>query len=311
MLLEMFINELSLTPAAADVLTGQERLRQLIITMRDAVAMGVKRVLHLPEDFFYKHFAPDYNWYNWLSDNRVDIELRRYFRSLTTKSPFFLDEPNEEALWGDIDCFWQNKKTLGLKAAYVADGLAFSVLSQSEWDNYLIECDIHEIIDDDVSCRIESIHHASRNAHLGSQLDWIQNRIQKSVADGRALWLNIGGFFPSLRFCSVVEDQMGLLPNAAIASISGGLFHLNVYCMGWQSGGFDPSGIGCNVSPESESTLQKYGEERTFLCPDGVQRTFSWHAKVGKWRIYFDPTPGPERMLVGYVGKHLRTVEYN
>jgi len=103
---------------------------------------------------------------------------------------------------------------------------------------------------------------------------------------------------------------MAGLPPSALPRIVSGLFSLNAFCAAWQNGGFAPEAIPCPVSPESEATLQKYPEERTFLCPDGTSRLFNWHAKVSSWRIYFDPGLGLGRLLVGYVGKHLRTVKF-
>lgn len=85
MLLEMFVNELSLSPAAVDVATGQDRARQFCKTMMAATARGVRRILRLPEDFFAKPIAPGYDWYVWSCDNRVEREVRQYFRSLATK----------------------------------------------------------------------------------------------------------------------------------------------------------------------------------------------------------------------------------
>ena len=303
----MFVNELSLVPPAALVPAGQERARQFVFAVRAATARGVQRILRAPEDFLATPLAPSYNWYQWLQDSRVDREIRQYFRSLATKAPFLHDEPSTEAIWAGIDCFWQARLALGLKAAYVADGLALSISSGPEWDCSLVICEIQEILDEEVSCRLESIHHAVSVIHVEQQTDWIRHRIQSSVADGRELWLNFADFFPCLMCCSDVETHIASLPSASLASITRGLFQLNNFCVGWQSGRFDPNRLECSVSPESGSTLALFADERTFLCPDGQKRVFSWHVKVGHWRIYFDPTPGPGRVFVGYVGKHLRT----
>lgn len=50
-----------------------------------------------------------------------------------------------------------------------------------------------------------------------------------------------------------------------------------------------------------------YGHARTFLCPDGERRVFSWHSKINyeKWRVHFIDFPATRRVLIGYVGKHL------
>ena len=311
MLLEMFVNELSLTPSAVDVPTGQNRARQFVFTMREATARGVQRTLRVPENFFAISIGPNYYWQNWVKDNRVELEVRQFFLSIATKFPFLVDEPDIEAVWRDIDCFWQNQFALGLKAAYLADGLALSMASRQEWDSHLIECDIHEILSEDVDCRSEVIHHASSTHHIDPQVTWIEQRIQASVTNGMELWRRLGDFFPLLTFCSVVEEQLAGLSVKALPSIVRGLFKLNAFCVAWQNGGFNPDEIQCVVSPESAPTLQRYSVERTFMCPDGQQRVFNWHTKVGSWRIYFDPAPGPGRLFVGYVGRHLQTVRFH
>ncbi|MFH1113330.1 MAG: hypothetical protein V1792_05365 [Pseudomonadota bacterium] len=279
--------------------------------MREATAHGVRRTLRIPEDFQARPIASNYYWKNWIRDDRVERELRRFFLSLATKEPFLRDQPDIEAVWSEIDCLWHGQFALGLKAAYVSDGLALSMTSEEEWNNFLIECDIHEVVGEDVECRREVVHHASTTSHVEPQLSWIEERIRIAVRDGKELWHLRGDFFPALDWCSSVEDLMAQLPVAALPRIVGGLFSLNSFCATWQSGRFASQEIQCVVSPESEATLKKYCGERTFMCPDGTHRLFSWHAKVGSWRIYFDPASGPGRLLVGYVGKHLRTVKFS
>lgn len=306
----MFFNELSLVPAA-DIPAGQQRVARFVATIRAATTRGVQRALHLPENFFGVPIAPGYYWKNWLNDNHIDLEVRRFFRSLATKVPFLRNMPDAEAYWRDIDCLWQNQLSLGLKAAYVADGLAVSIFCQPEWDTSWLECEIRELVDGDIDNQLEMIHHAASVDDLDPHMSWIQNGIRNAVGTGRDLWLRINDFFPLLTICEEVERQMADLPTDALPSIARGLFHLNAYCIGWQLGGFDPGQIQCIISPDSRTTLDRYGAERTFLCPDGERRVFTWHAKLGFWRIYFDPAPGPGRLVIGYVGQHLRTVRFN
>jgi hypothetical protein len=66
-----------------------------------------------------------------------------------------------------------------------------------------------------------------------------------------------------------------------------------------------------DISNESEATMDKYGEERTFTCSDGQPRRFSLHAKLGDVRIYLMPRKDEKRMYVGYIGKHLKTKKFN
>jgi hypothetical protein len=310
MLLEMFLNELSLV-TARDVAAGQVWAERFVQTARAAAARGVQRTIHVPADFRAKPVAPGYYWQDWSSDDRVDRELRRYFRSLTTKTPFLRNEPVAESAFSEIDCYVQSQLALGVKAAYVADGLAVSLPTDVAWESASLPCEIHEIGGDDITSRSANIHHASTPEHVDAQTAWIHARLQATVHDGEELWSRAGDLFPRLVFCSVVEEQMVRLPALSLPSVVRGLFQLNAFCLSWESGSFDPDAVEGTVSTESSATLQQHGGERTFLCPDGHYRLFGWHAKVGRWRIHFDPCLGRGQLLIGYVGKHLQTAKFH
>ena len=112
MLLEMFLNELSLVPAR-DVATAQVWAERFVRTMVSATSRGVQRAIYVPEDYSGKPLATAYYWHDWLADRRVDVELRRYYRSLTTKSPFLRDQPVLESVFADIDCFIESDGSVG------------------------------------------------------------------------------------------------------------------------------------------------------------------------------------------------------
>jgi hypothetical protein len=232
---EMFVNELSLVPAP-DVVTAQARAQEFIRTIVAAVGRGLPRNLRIPEDFYAHQLAPAYDWRDFLNDKRVELEFRRYFRSLTTRVPFFRDVPEMDAAYLQMDCYWSSQKALGLKAAYVADGIALSMATHQGWDRASIDCEIQEIIDEDVSFRNEAVRHASTTQHVESHTDWIHSRMQTVVVTGRQLWEHVGDFFPMLDWCPVVEDQMEQLPAVSLASIVRGLFRLNVFCLLWRQG---------------------------------------------------------------------------
>jgi hypothetical protein len=134
------------------------------------------------------------------------------------------------------------------------------------------------------------------------------------VVNGLELWNRKDELFPSLIFCEAVSEQLQSLgaENPILQLIKNRLSELEDYCKGWTDEAFEPKSLR-NVSPESQVTLQnsKYSKERTFLCPDGKERVFSWHAKLSfGWRIYFFPNE-QRKMIVGYVGCHLRTAKYS
>ncbi|MEO8340875.1 MAG: hypothetical protein ABI604_14375 [Nitrospirota bacterium] len=212
-----------------------------ILTMKAATSRGVQGVLRLPDSFFSLPIAPNYNWHNYLNDVEIELEARRYFKALATKVSFISDVPYLHELLPAMDCFWNDLPSLGLKAAYIADGLALSFRSSNEWDAHALECRIHEIEEEgEILSRHIIVHHASSSTHLDAHEKWIQLRNQQEVEGGRDLWQLRETFFPSLVWCAAVEHQMGEIPTNSLTSIIRGLTQLNAYCVTWQSGPFNP-----------------------------------------------------------------------
>lgn len=77
----------------------------------------------------------------------------------------------------------------------------------------------------------------------------------------------------------------------------------------WRKGGFDYHQLH-PASGEGKATMDRYGDERNFLCPDGQKRTFEWHLKglPNAWRIHIWADSHSRKILIGYVGRHLPTI---
>ena len=310
--LELVFNELSCEHPAPDRDTARMWAESVVLTMREVMQRGAKRVVRSTLDLQQVELGPDYRWWDWRKDPAVPRELQQYFRSIATKYPALLDEAVIEQDMYGCDYFLDGQRAAGLGIACRMDSLALSMPSSRIWQTSLLLLEVHELREDEIERRAEDVRHASRPEHVrDAHSDWIKRRLESLVEDGDELWERSREFFPSLVFCSAVAEQMNGLPKAALPSVIRGLFRLDDYAREWMSGGFDPKEVRCSLSPESPSTMSQFAAERTFLCPDGRRLAFSWHAKVGSWRVYFDSNVGPRRLLVGYVGRHLRTAKYS
>lgn len=314
--LEMVLNELSLRTPAADIPTAQKLMSELIGTVRQATTSGVKRVLRTSDEINTIELAPGYPVARWRNDSTVNREERSFFRTLTSKAPFWTDVAEEIKGNFDLSQVWhQGEEARGLGFAVVIDALAVSLISEACWDCSRLEVELRRLDENEdlIDERLEIIH-ASRSNHVQEHSDWINNRIRSRVVNGLELWNRKDELFPNLIFCEVVSEQLQSLgaENPILQLVKNRLSELEDYCKGWTDEVFEPK-ILRNVSPESQVTLQnpKYSKERTFVCPDGKERVFSWHAKLSfGWRIYFFPNE-QRKMIVGYVGCHLRTVRYS
>jgi hypothetical protein len=313
--LEMVLNELSLQVPAADIPTARRLMSELIRTVRQATTSGVKRVLRTQNDINTIELAPAYPLARWRNDNEVNREERSFFRTLTAKAPFWTDVAEEIKNEIDLSEFiHQGEQAIGLGFALVSDTLPISLLSDSCWDCSRLQIEFKYIDENgDIAKKNLEIIHASRYNHIQEHTTWIQERIRKCVNDGLEIWSRREELFPNLEFCDGVGKQLQniLAGQLELQPVVSTLFVLQNCCKSWKTGLFSLENYAIEESGESEATLNKYGKERIFRCPDGEERMFARHIKLRfcNWRIHFLAVK-PGKVIIGYVGRHLPTVKY-
>lgn len=311
----MVLNELSLRSPAYDIPTARQWMSELIQTLREATKSGVQRVLRTSDEINLLILAPDYSIVRWRNDPEVDLEERRFFKTLTQKYPVWTDvAENIKDSFDLSDVFHEDERAKGLGFAFLIDGLAVSFQSESKWNSHHLELKIQRLDEEgELIDEIEEIKHASRVNHLFEHTEWIKQRIETNIKNGLDIWNRREELFPNLSFCECVEEQLQSLndKHPMLQLVKSRLLKLENYCKNWSDGTFESNSLG-KTSQESQITLQnpKYQNERTFLCPDGQDRLFSWHMKLSRWRIYFFPQSPRQKIIIGYIGLHLRTVKY-
>lgn len=265
--LEMVFNELSIDSPAATILEARQWMEGLIETVVSATAAGVNRVFRTHIDMNYTILAPGYPLAKWRNDNTVDIEARRYFRSLISQYPPLEDLPG---IGNDMlarDFFFDKRRSYGLGIAYLLESLAVSLPSEDIWDVHQIDIKTQWLEENGelISKKVQ-IPHASHSAHIGRLSGWISRRLTTGIEDGNDLWNRKEKLFPHLTFCEHVVKQIFPLHhgNPLFRQIVKRLFELQTYCSNWHHGAFLPDQLSFKVTVESEATLQKYGRERTF-----------------------------------------------
>lgn len=314
--LEMVMNELSVRHSAPSITTAKEWMKEFISTITSATGQGVSRVLRTDEYFQNTSLASGYSIMQWWNDGSVDQDERRFFKSLITKTPHLigLDHLQHEAL--ALEYLYQDKNqpttALGLGYAHLLDSLAISFPSAKRWNCSELQLEQRLLSDDGIIAEAITVKHCSRPSHLNIHQNWISNRLQESVSDGEDLWSRRNSLFPSLQFCANTSENIRSIysNDPTLHQLTKRLFELELFCKNWTARGFDPGTIPCKVSPESDATLRQFGQERTVLCPDGEYRLFSWHLRLTPkaWRIHFRADATTRTMIIGYIGRHLSTV---
>ncbi len=311
----MVLNELSLETPVADISTARKLMSELIQTLRQAKSLGVKPILRTHSNINNIELVCDYPIASWRNDKIVDLEERRFFRSLILKAPFC-----EDALQQIKDKFdlsevrHQGKLADGLRFALITNYIAVSLFSDIQWDTNFLELQVTELDENEqLTDYSEKIVHASRSSHVKQHTDWIKNRIENKLfdrqVDGEALWERREEFFPHLIFCEQVEQQLQNLytGNPILQQVKKRLLELEKYCQTWQTGIFNPNLLPSKTTPESDSRIQEFRQQLTIKCPDNKERLFSWHLRMtpGAWRVDFSEDLGPGKIIIGYIGLKL------
>lgn len=317
--MEIILNELSICTLAEDVRIAQERMLHLIQTIKTCVEYGLERVVRAKSDVHMFDLAVGYNIAKWRNDGSVDIEARRYFRSITVKAPLIDSESAAEVQKSAAiaEFRFDGNEAQGLGLAFLLGSLAVSIQSETRWDASMLGLQVYELNDEngEILERAIDVRHASGPDHVRTHENWILERKQSALTDGSDLWARRVELFPHLIFCPQVERQLRSLhaQESIFHSVVAALFDLESYFRLWTTGPFRRDRLGRLASPESERTLAQYRIMRTFLCPDGISRLFSWHLKLtpSAWRLYFLPKDDDRNCLIGYIGPHLLTARYD
>lgn len=128
----------------------------------------------------------------------------------------------------------------------------------------------------------------------------------------RNLWSRRVLLFPNLILCGEVEEQISKIGDSSFLNqIIERLKSLDEATGIWknETGDFSYKSVNrdfpLRISPESNKTMSKFGNERLFSLPNGKREYFILHIKTGELRFHFYADNIGRNIYVGYIGPHL------
>jgi len=327
--LSLIFNELSRHPMP-DRESARQLMYQFAYTVKEASEKGI-RSFRTDAGFSQIMLADGYPIEAWFNDREVDEFSRNFILSLTSTftpfiTPFVADLPDDDEVVvrsNRIIGMYDNQSAIGLTYTYLLDGLGISFLTGHLWDTHEINITMLEELpdEDDVKEFNPTVPHISDKKHLIYHHTWILKRIGDGVGNGSVLLTKLGMFYPHLAFSNDAKKQIKTLKGAMLRLVVNRLRDLENYCKTWDdAGGFDGTKIP-NSSYESPETMAQFGRDREFKFYDGETRLCSYHLKgkvenqllrIHIWAdvdgVYGVAEDGKRKILVGYIGDHLPTV---
>ena len=314
--MDLILNELSLSNVP-NIHKACELMENFIMVCKKAVSFGAERNIRTKESFTSHLLFSEYPISKWLNNPNIDIELRRYFKTLTTRTPY-IDSIEEKEIYDKYLCYeflLEDKESIGLGIAYLLESLAISFDCDPKWDNHLIDIKMRFLDDDDSIVEEDiTIKHACKPNHILHHNLWFASLKKNSVNDIEDMWTRKERLFPNLIFFNSSKDYITNVnhKDPLFKQIIKRLFELEDYFSNWNDGHFNPDIIKCKVTPESHETLTKFEKEHSFQDAQGVYYIFSWHARLtpGSWRIFFSPDEVLRKGKIGHIGPKLSNVSY-
>lgn len=196
-----------------------------------------------------------------------------------------------------------------------------SFFTENLWENFLINCEVEQLDHDANILKSGSTLLNIGNINDINETTWIYKYLQNESLE------TFKNEVSDLNHIIISEDAMNAIRGyGANISLLGALLNnlkiLNGYCENsWKFGEIRLSHIKqlgvTTIKPESDQTLSKFGAERKFIDSNGKRSKdpFSIHFNLpDDKRCYikgFIDENNNKKILIAYVGKHLRTVNFS
>lgn len=238
----------------------------------------------------------------WLSE--ADIEYKRLFLSFWQKRVCYNPEEDYELTLGE-------EQLIGGMEAFLNDSFVISLCLNDCWKRNSIEAEFFSLLDLSSECVVINNVYHKEQLYSNPILDILKKLKDIKLYSYEDLWKRRYELFPHLRFCPSVEKNLGKLETAYLHQVLKKLTELENYCVAHHKEKFAPELLS-KTTLESDSTLEKYREEHTFLDEENSEYLAKWHMRFTgiPGRIFFVPEYKEDLMLVCYIGKKLRNVTY-
>ena len=310
---EMIFNDASVLNSNSPLADVAPMLADVAIGMASLVQSNcVSRALRLRRYLFEIACATDGSLFD-------AIELLRQVRTrdehlflvrLAQKAPLLADLPDavvsqvQGAEAANVDQGAGESLVLCVKMR----GVAISLPLKEEWDRDQCNVSFNELVESgEIRESTNEIDNLARSNHATPILERQRQREIEQL-EPITFWENRNQLFPRLQFGPEVERQIAEVNRAVFSAVVNRIDEIHMSAKDWDSIGGAAPPWRCNVTPESEPTMnnRRLREARRFRSSLGSAELFEWHARYGDaGRIHLRFDPRNRSVEIGYIGGHL------
>lgn len=196
-----------------------------------------------------------------------------------------------------------------------------SLFTENEWESFLVNCEVQELDENaNIILKNTTLFNVGNIGNIDENT-WIYQYLQKESLETFLIEVSY------LEHIIISDDALSAITGygtniALLGALLNDLKILNKYCKEyWKFGEIRLPHIKqlgvTTIKPESEQTLNKFGDERKFIDYDGKRSKdpYSVHFNLPEEkRCYlkgFVDENDSKKIYIAYVGKHLRTVKFS
>jgi len=249
------------------------------------------------------------NLYELIGNSELSPENKTILFSIIQNTPFIeeMEVSDFQVKYNDIDAY-------GLTYAHLNDIPSISI-PQHPWLDFIITAQ-KEYLNSSADLMCDAVHIKHIGDLNNSHDSWLSELLPTVYYTNSNEFLD----FCDIRFSRIqISDEsiksIEALPLDKIIKMERSFKILNDYCENyWKFGSLRSSAIcelGLHLRPESDTTMQMYGEQRNFKNENGITEQCTLHFDVSEGeRSYIKGLTQEKKIFIAYVGPHLSTKKF-
>lgn len=310
------LNDISVNNTVDSKYDAKTLIDEFVMFCKSLDTKSIVDQVIFPENLFSMQLHNEYGLTQWLADDNVSMNHKRFFLRFLDKYRKYYSTQNIDGEFAVL-LDEQEKTSLGCAFALEHDHVLLSLPTNTFWENKLISGKYASLDESgEMHMSTQCIDNVWTRLSVAEILSTYGKEVSDDIASGQDLWDKREQMYPNLVFCENVKNQ--LFEDSEKYHINAVMKKLERFQEYFSSCGssYDPKELGMGARTESETVRSDADLRclRRFKLPNGDEECFFDHVgfsgKYSAGRIHFLPDALNKKCYIGYIGRHLQTKKF-